>query len=191
METMSLNADAGYYTDYNENAGTGREGSGRTLRNFSPAFVNLIAEGGINFFRYLKNMGLPGEKEMLLLSSRHHYYYDASDLRSVKALINLKQLNVIRHPDVFLGSLVRMLPYNAKFAGCFIDSSNNRHSLGSRLTAFARKIVNVLDSRIERKMDRTKVAGLLEEHGLQIIDMTEINGVTYFYTQNLNRIFNV
>ncbi len=191
METLSLNVETGFYADYAEVTGTEREGSGRNQKNFSPAFINLIAEGGINFFRYLRNMGLPGEHEMLLLSSRHHYYYDASDLKRVKALINLKKLNVIRHPDVFLGSLVRLLPYNARFAGCFIDSSSTGRTVFGRFSALGRRIVNILDSKTDRKMDRDKVTGMLEEHGLKIIDMTEINGVTYFYTQNLNRVLNV
>jgi len=191
MESLSLNAETGFYTGYFENEGTEREGSGRNHKNFSPAFIILIAEGGLNFFTYLRNMGLPREQEMLLLSSRHHYYYDASDLRRVKALINLKRLNVIRHPDVFLGSLVRLLPYKAKFAGCFIDSSSTGKTAFGRLSALRRRVVNILDSKTDRKMDRTKVTGMLEEHGLKIIDMTEINGVTYFYTQNLNRVLNV
>jgi hypothetical protein len=45
--------------------------------------------------------------------------------------------------------------------------------------------INFLDARIDVDFDKNDVSKLLESHGLKVIDMTEINGLTYFRAQNL------
>ena len=47
-----------------------------------------------------------------------------------------------------------------------------------------KKIINFLDSRVETEIDKRELSRLLESHGFKVIDMTEINGLTYFITQN-------
>ena len=89
---------------------------------FNPAIVNMVAEAGINFYSYLKNIGLSKEPDLMILSSKHHYYCDGEELKSVKTLINLKKLNLIKHLDMFLFTLIRILPQDANFIGCFSDS---------------------------------------------------------------------
>jgi hypothetical protein len=48
----------------------------------------------------------------------------------------------------------------------------------------SRKFLNFLDSRFDIDIDSNDFSRLLESHGFKIIDMTEINGLTYFRTQN-------
>lgn len=191
MESMSVLAETGIAPEYHDLVELNSVKENRSRTAFNPDIVNLITEGGINFFRYIKRMGLAKEPDLLLLSSKHHYYYDESDLKKVKALINLKSLNLIKHLDSFLASLAQILPHDATFIGCFASSKNNTETLSVHFSRLFTRFLNLLDSRTDRDMDKTKVAELLEAHGLKIIDMTEINGITYFYSQNVNKALQV
>ncbi|HEX7467240.1 MAG TPA: hypothetical protein VF324_01465, partial [Methanobacterium sp.] len=99
-----------------------RERTSYGSTSFSPAIVNIVAEAGENFFRYLKNIGLSKDPDLIVLSSKHHYYCDENKLKSVRTLINLKKLNLIKHLDTFLFTLNHILPQNANFLGCFSDN---------------------------------------------------------------------
>ena len=148
----------------------------------NPVIDNLIAEGGETFFHYLKWLGLADEPNMLVLSSRRHYYYDHNDLKGVTTLINLKKLNLIKHLDSYLHIVFHVLSPKTIFIGCFSDKrTQKRIELTSR--NYKRRI-NFLDSRIDIEFDKIDVSRLLESHGFKVIDMTEINGLTYFITQN-------
>ena len=152
----------------------------------NPVHDNLILEGGENFLEYLKWLELAHEPNLLVLSSRHHFFYDQNDLKGVKVLVNLKKLNLIKHLDSYLHILFRVLPPEANFIGCFSDSRNHRRN-GSpffRTSMFYKKFLDFLDYRTNRNMNRNEVVELLDSHGFGIIDMTEINGMTYFNTRN-------
>ena len=45
--------------------------------------------------------------------------------------------------------------------------------------------INFLDAKIDVDFDKKDVLKLLESHGFKVMDMTEINGLTYFRAQNL------
>jgi hypothetical protein len=144
---------------------------------------DLIAEGGENFFNYLEWHGLTNEDNMLVLSSRHHYYYDPNELQSITTLINVKKLNLIKHLDSFLQSVVHVLSPESNFVGCFSDWKTQK---GIGITSRMYKgFLNFLDSKIDVDFDQREVSQLLESHGLRVMDMTEINGMTYFRAQNL------
>lgn len=154
---------------------------------FSPAILNMVARAGINFFRYLKSIGLAMEPNLIILSSKHHYNYDENELKSVRTLINLKKLNLIKHLDMFLYSLIRILPENTNFIGCFSDNKTLKGNVfpfckPSRLFHI---FLNLFDSRPDHKMDKNEVSEVLERNGFRVVDMKEINGLTYFYSQNV------
>jgi hypothetical protein len=166
-----------------------RDRSSHGISGFFPAIVNLIAEDGENFFRYLKSLGLTRENNLVVLSSRHHYYYDMDEMKSVKTLINLKKLNMIKYLDEFLSTLVQILPPDTKFLGCFSDcnvSLKNGASFLHPLKLLRHKI-NILDLRIERTLNKKTVSEILESHGFKITNMTEMNGLTYFCSQNVRK----
>lgn len=189
MENVTV-ADNTYFMDEftnDRNFSNDKISYGRT--NFSPVITNMIAEGGISFFSYLNSLGLSREPNLMVLSSKHHYYYDESDLKGIGTLVNLKSLNLLRDPDTFLNTLIRILPQEASFIGCFSDSKNlkghgNPFFQPSRLL---HRFINILDSRTERNLDRDEVNELLALHGFKIIDMTEIDGVTYFYAKPVQK----
>ncbi len=148
----------------------------------NPAINDLISEGGENFFNYLDCHGLADEDNLLVLSSRHHFYYDPNELQSITTLINVKKLNLIRHLDSFLHSIVHVLSPESNFIGCFSDRKTQKGSgLSSRMY---KGFINFIDAKTDTDFDRKDVSKLLESHGLRVMDMTEINGLTYFRAQN-------
>ena len=153
------------------------------IRKTTPVIDNLIAEGGENFFHYLKGLGLADESNMMVLPSSRHYYYDDSELEGVTTLISMKKLNMIEHLDSFLQTIGDVLSPRTNFIGCFSDTKPQK---GIRLYArMYRRFINFLDSRTDRDIDKNSVSRLLESSGYKVIDMTEINGLTYFRSQNI------
>ena len=151
----------------------------------NPDIDNLINERGENFFLYLNWLGLTDDPNLMVISSNHHYYYDFDDFKGVTTLINLKRLNLIKHLDNFLYTVSHVLSPKTNFVGCFSDR-NIQKEIGSPPRMY-KKIINFLDARTDIEIDKKDVSKLLETHGFEIIDMTEINGLTYFRTQNIQR----
>ena len=152
----------------------------------NPVHENLVKEGCGTFLEYLKWLGLAYEPDMLVLSSRHHFFYDQNDVKGVKVLVNLKKLNNIKHLDSFLHILYRVLPPEANFTGCFKETRNHKRN-GAHLlntTLLYKKFIDFLDHKTDRIMAKSNVEELLDSHGFKVVDMTEINGITYFNTLN-------
>jgi hypothetical protein len=142
----------------------------------------LNAEVDENFKNYLKSHGLSNEDNLLVLSSKLHYYYDYEELHDVTTLINLKKLNLIKHLDEFLQTLYNGLSPKTNFIGCFSDNKSRESK--SLISKLYRKFINFLDAKIDLDMNSKNFSRLLESHGFKVIDMTVINGLTYFRTQN-------
>ncbi len=160
-----------------------KEGKNMPLKNKKAGARNLEDEVDENFMNYLSWNGLANEDKLLILSSKLHYYYDYEELKEITTLISLKKLNLVKHLDDFLHSLYSGLSPKANFIGCFSD----RRSEKSMTTRFYKRFINFLDARIDMEIDKNNISKLFESHGFKVVDMTEINGLTYFRTQNLNR----
>jgi hypothetical protein len=171
--------DSFYLTNFS------RETTVRKKPGFSPTIIKIIAEGGENFFLYLKKLGFATENNLLALSSVHHYFYDENELKNVGSLVNLKKLNHIKNLDSFLQTLFHMLPTDANFIGCFSDDKNqNQNGLTSyKPSRLLNRFINFIDSKTDHILDKSKVFEALEKNGHKIIDMTEIDGVTYFHSK--------
>jgi hypothetical protein len=155
----------------------------------NPVFNNLVAEGGGNFYHYINWLGLSKDPNLMILSSIHHYYYDFNELKDVRTLVNLKQLNQINHIDRFLSNVFRVLPSKANFIGCFKDNKIHRGMavpiyLSFRLLS---NLINLFDSKTDKFLSRKYVIKVLESHGFRISDMTEISDITYFCAQNIKK----
>jgi hypothetical protein len=166
----------------------GRKSPAR-VTGFSDTVRTLISEGGVNFFRYLKKRGMSGVTDLIVLSSKKHYYYDENDLKRVRVLVNLRRLNVIKHLDMFLNTLVRILPPDASFIGYFSDhkAAEENGSHGSRFARLYNRFNNFLDGRTDRKMNTSDVRELLERNGFEVENMTTMNGHTYFHSHCVQR----
>lgn len=156
------------------------------INRMNPAVANLIARVGSDLYQYLKSNSFPEESGFLVISPNQHYYYDEEDLKNIRSLLNLNKLNNIKHLDRFLHNLFRVLPAGANFVGCFHDSKkligNNKY-LFYQPSMLLNKFRNFLDSRTDHYINRDEVFGLLKLNGFKVLNMTEINGVTYFYSQ--------
>jgi hypothetical protein len=145
---------------------------------------NIRTEGGEDFYQYLQWLQLTKKPNLLALSSTHHYYYESNDLKRIKTLVNLKKLNIIKHLESFLRIVVRILPQKANFIGFFKSNNQDRSSFSVyQPSELFNRLVNFIDSRTERSLTKKDVSRLLEEHNLKVVDITEINGMTYFCSQ--------
>ena len=156
-----------------------------------------------DFINYLAQQDLVGETGMLVIPSNRHFFYDAEDMRKVKTVVSLKQLNHIREMKDFLKTIADLLPQSSNFIGCFIDNKTQsgfsdeysnftgsefnqaetyENGIESRIP-FINRMYSFIDSRTNRYLTRRRVKNLLEECGLQVVEMTNLHGMTYFYTQ--------
>lgn len=165
----------------------------------------LIAEGGESFYNYVDWLGLSKDPDLVVLSSQRHYYYDAEELNNVKTVINMKELNQIKQVKDFLHSIYNILPQKSNFIGCFVDntkinqyvlrnSSSSRHRVKSiddiengivSAVPFINRLFSILDSKTNTYLSESSVTFLLEDFGFKVMDMTLIDGFTYFHSQKV------
>lgn len=156
---------------------------------FNPAIIKMVAEGGESFFRYIKKVNLSKESDILVLPSKEHYYYEEKELSQFTTIINLRKLNHIKNPGNFLQNLTRILNDNVNFIGCFSDDQTikGNNFLFNQPSILFRRFINLIDAKTDHIMNKKEVTDLLEKHGFKVINMTEINGLIYFYSQNVRR----
>jgi hypothetical protein len=171
-------------------------------------YERFIAEGSDDFYNYLDWIGLANYPDIVVLSSAHHYYYDAEDMENIKALVNLKKLNEIKQLKAFLNNIYDIIPDRSYFMGCFRDINDRSTDPGSTRKSrkqqevmaeaeenaiassipFINMMYNLLDQKTNRNMTRTYVRLLLKEAGFRILDITDLNGLTYFCVQKGSNI---
>ncbi|MFZ0472125.1 MAG: hypothetical protein WAL94_05890 [Bacteroidales bacterium] len=188
MEDVSVLNNA-RITGYKTNGAKARTNNrSERVTGFSESVATLISEGGLNFFRYLKKRGMSGETDLIVLSSKSHYFYDENDLKRVRVLVNLRKLNVIKHLDMFLNTLVRILPPETSFVGYFSDNNAPvRNDLVSLFSRIYGRLINLMDGKTDRVMNTNDVRGLLERNGFEVMNMTTISGQTYFHSHCVQR----
>lgn len=146
--------------------------------------LGLSVEDGKNFFRYLKSFNLSKDPNLLILPPNNHYYFDEKELNHVRTLINLKNLNLIKDLDSFLYTLSSLLPNNSNFLGYF---SYNKFSFSSdSLIGLYTRFNNFLDFRTDHNLDEEELSHRLQKYGFRVIDMSEMNGLTFFYSRKPN-----
>lgn len=165
----------------------------------------LIDEGCESFTDYIDWLGLGKDPNLIVLSSTQHYYYDKEELKNVSTIVNLKQLNQIKNLNILLQTIFKIIPQKSNFVGCFAekarhnefraknssthknpgsDSDSLENGIVSRFS-FMNMIYNIMDSKTNRYMTRKDVYELFETHGFRIMDLTELNGLTYFLAQKV------
>ena len=149
-------------------------GSSVELAKSNPVLKVLINENCENFTKYLERLDLPKDTNLVVLSSLHHYYYDAEEMTNVKTVINLKELNQIKQLKDFLHSISYYKRNSDAIENGVVSSS-----------PFLNMIFNMIDSKTNKYMSERSVSLLLDEYGFKVLDMTEMDGLTYFCAQNL------
>jgi hypothetical protein len=166
-------------------------------------FAELNATVRQDLISYLDKVGVVNDPAILVIPSSRHFFYDAEDLKGVKTVVNLKQLNYVREIRDFLHKISELLPPESSFVGCFIDNksqngfSDKYSNLPKELSEKAEAYENGIESRIpfinrmysfidlktNRYLTTRTVTNLLEECNLQLLGMTGLNGLTYFHAR--------
>lgn len=169
------------------------------------AIDTLIDEADESFYNYIDWLGLLKDPDLIVLSSRRHYYYDAEELNNIKTVINLKELNQIKQIKNFLHSIYHILPQKSNFIGCFVDNtkingyglrkSSSLHNKEKSFddiengivstVPFINRLFSILDSKTNTYLSASSVTFLLEDFGFKVMDMTLIDGFTYFHAQKV------
>jgi len=207
MDNNSAGLNSGASNDQAVN-NSYRVNSASRERKLNILFEELTDEVREDLITYLNRMGLAGEAQILVIPSTRHYFFDAEDLKGIKTVINLKQLNYVREIREFLKKISEMLPNNSSFVGCFIDNksqtgfsdkySNLPRQLSEKAEAyengiesripFINRMYSFIDARTNRYLTKRTVSHLLEECSLQLVSMTELNGLTYFCTRKAKSV---
>jgi hypothetical protein len=177
--------------------------TGNDLMENNHVYIKLADEGCENLYNYIEWLGLAKSPNLIVLSSAHHYYYDAEDLKDAKTVVNLKLLNHIKALKDFLHCIYHNLPSKSFFIGSFFDNKTQNgffsgsyksqrqvagqvdlveKGIESRIP-FLNMMYEIMDSRTNRFMTKRTVKLLLEGRGLKVLDMVEMDGLTYFCSQ--------
>lgn len=164
----------------------------------------LAAEGCEYFLQYIEEAGLADDPDVLVLSSQHHYYYDQEEMKNIRTVINLKELNQIRDIKGFLKTIFQLLPINSNFVGCFVDnrkfnvfevrniSSDLQNKTGNAdleengiisRVPFLNMIYSFMDLRTNKYISSKGVYEMLEETGFVVVKMEVNNGLTFFHSR--------
>lgn len=178
-------------------------GSSTAKARLSGMFSELSAAVREDLICYLDEKGLVNDPSILVIPSTRHYFYDAEDMKGVKTMVNLKPLNHVREIRDFLRKVSELLPHDSSFVGCFTDNSlqngfsdkygNLPRDLSEKAEAyengiesripFINRMYSFIDLKTNRYLTKRTVTNLIEESGLQIVGMTEMNGLTYFHAR--------
>ena len=157
-----------------------------------------------NFSNYLEKLHMEKVRNLMVLST-NHYYYETEDLKWVKILVNVKQLNDIKQVRDFLTSICSVLPEKSYFIGCFFDNKKQNifysdpHKPPQKITGqfdpeengissripYLNMIYNLIDFKVNRFLTKTSVYSYLKEAALKLRDVTEIEEITYFCAQKV------
>ncbi len=164
----------------------------------------LTSEGNESFRHYIEWLGLSRDPKLVVLSSIHHYYYDAEEMTNVKTVVNLRELNHTREINNFLHSMFLILPSKCYLIGCFIDNTRQslfslkrksqenqtgirseelNNGIRSRIP-FLNTLFSFLDAKTNKFLTGKNVTQLLSNNGFKVMDMTELDGLTYFCAQS-------
>jgi hypothetical protein len=168
-------------------------------------FKKFTEEDGNDFFNYLDLLGFTKVPELIILPRVNHYYYEAEDLKNLKMLVNLRHLNYIKNLMNFLFAIYHILPDLSYFAGSYFvnekqtvsfsrsqklqDQVPDSNEMKRKGFAYGMPLLDrmyrLIDFGSKRYLTKGTVSFLLEEALFKVLDMTEINGVTYFCAQKV------
>jgi hypothetical protein len=169
----------------------------------------LIDERGEGFYNYVNWFGLAKDPNLVVLSSKHHYFYDPEEISNVKTVINLKELNQIQGIKSHLHSYLHHLPQKSNYIGCFVDNDkinsyvlrnhtsldnkNNYEAVENSIVSrypFINMLYSIIDLKTNNYLSMKRVSYLLKGFGFKVIDMTDHNGLTFFYSQKTGDKYN-
>jgi hypothetical protein len=162
----------------------------------SSLYIDLLDEAGLDVVNYLESFDLLKNQSFILLSSVRHYLYGPEELKNVKVLINLKLINPTKQINYCLKTMNRVLPKKGIFVGCFLSYESYRNKIIQqkpnvfghmvRIISFIPLITWLQYIMNPKRMHCLTIANMskkLEKNGFKLIDVKEINGVSYFVSK--------
>ena len=178
---------------------TGNSDFSSFLVKNNPGLELLVDTGNKDLIYYLEWLNLADDLNLVVLSSLHHYFYDAEEMKNVKTIVNLISVNEIREIRSFLHSIYTILTPGSNLIGYFFDSKNHNgfslkksdadeeaveNGILSKIP-FINALYNIMDSKTNRNLSKNNVVFLLENNGFKLLDITELNGISYFHAKRL------
>jgi hypothetical protein len=95
---------------------------------------------------------------------------------------------MIKHLDMFLNTLIRILPPNANFIGYFSINKSiiKEETQTNKLSNSFSRLNNIPVPKKNHIINKYEVQELLERNGFKTIDMKEINGNIYFNSRTVS-----
>jgi hypothetical protein len=144
-------------------------------RRLPTSVINIMtSENSSDFYKYIVKLGIvKKDPKLLILSSKHHFYYEIDEMKNIKTVINLKQLNDIDSLNDFL-KLINDLQKNTILCGCF---TNYKFFWSKK---YYEMFLALIDLKMKRLISESNARSLLIAQNYKILDMKEINQITYF-----------
>jgi len=169
-------------------------------------YKQLSAEGCEDFYNYIDWLDLVKDLNVIVLPKTNYYYYIQEDLKNTKTLINLKPLNRIKDVKSFLENIFSILPDYSFLTGCYDNNnimkpqvdveqkymegeSDKNNSTGNDYQNMYKdswlynRIKRIFNSGANRQLTKTSTISLMKEAGFTVLDITGLNGRTYFCVQ--------
>lgn len=175
-------------------------------------FDKLVNELGEDVFIYLHKMGATNDENIILISPIRHYLYSSSELKFVKTVINTREINDTRQIKRFLRNFNRVLNMKCYFVGKFTDYKDKKEQVKEEfpiIISHALLFIHTLNHKIIPKipilnwiqylyngrkfkyLTSKKVKQLMTQNGFHLIDIKQINGVSYFVAQKVQHLSKV
>jgi hypothetical protein len=147
---------------------------------------NYIEVYDSNIYDYVNKHKLIKHNNVLFLSNKYFYYYDKDEMKTIKTIVFLKKLNEIKDLNDTVRDLYDVLNKNSIFCGKFIDNKYINNVLKfNKYNKLFEILYNLIDERNDRLLSIKIVTTCLNTYNFKILNMSEINGVTYFHAKKI------
>ena len=131
-----------------------------------------------NLYTYIKTNKL---KKILFLSTKS-YFYEADELLKIKSIVFLKKLNDIIHLDRIIENVYHSAPVDTIICGSFINTEIAEVGHYRKLFEM---MYNFLVLNGNRTLSLKRVISYLTAYNFKLLNVSEINGVTYFHAKKI------
>jgi lipopolysaccharide/colanic/teichoic acid biosynthesis glycosyltransferase len=148
-----------------------------------------------------EHLDLKSYYKSIILTTSSSSFVDEVDFNNIRAIINLRKVNNIQHPNKLFRAVNTLLPDAGIYIGRLETYAERKETIYSQLGRFLGRIFWVFDFVLHRVIPRipylediyyyvtngefhaisnAEVMGRLVYCGFEIIDMRSINGLSYF-----------
>lgn len=127
------------------------------------------------------------KKNRLLFVSKKFYYYNEQDLKNIKTVIFIQKFNDIKHLDDMIENLYKILKNYNIICGRFVDSRADKVNLPTYQKLF-NMFSDFLSIKPNKSLSSKQLTAYFNAYNFKIVDMTEINNITYFYAKKIKQL---